>query len=523
MATTFWSKLMTGIKAFREAYFSAGGDDEEEFVKLEARRTRYAVLWSFFENTAYRDIHTWAKRMKIDYGLYQYVRNIYNPAYRIADFWCTYLWGGQLDMEAGDGEETPSALPIDTENELLRPAIRQLWRWSNWGINKDITTLWGSVMGDVALRVVDDTVHQKVYLQNVHPSTLKDITLDPFGNVKGYTLEEVRSHPLTGNDVTYREDASREGASVIYRTYLDGKPWPWNEVAAEWQEPYGFVPLVLIQHRNVGLQWGWSEVHPALAKIREVDDLASKLSDQIRKSVDAVWLFSGMAQPTTKPNLTGATATTDNPEPGRQEMKALYGPTGASAMALVADLDIEGTLKHIQGILEELERDYPELRSDVATSSGDASGRALRVARQRSERKVLQRRGGYDDALVRAQMMAVAIGGMRNYDAFAGFGLDSYGRGELDHQIAGRSVFAVDTLDQLEEEKLLWDTAVQATKAGLPLGAFLRRNGWSDEQIAEYEGSPERQSRVAGMTAAALGLQSLRGGEAGGEEPEDMG
>jgi hypothetical protein len=70
-------------------------------------------------------------------------------------------------------------------------------------------------------------------------------------------------------------------------------------------------------------------------------------------------------------------------------------------------------------------------------------------------------------------------------------------------------------LDQLEEEKLLWDTAVQATKAGLPLGTFLRRNGWTDEQIAEYEGSPERQSRVAGMEAATLGLQSLRGGEAG--------
>ena len=365
---------MTGIKAFREAYFSAGGDDEDQFVTLEARRTRYAVLWSFFENTAYRDIHTWAKRMKIDYGLYQYVRNIYNPAYRIGDFWTTYLWGGQLDMAAGDGQDTPSALPIDTDNELLRPAIGQLWKWSNWNVNKDIATLWGATLGDMALRVIDDTARQKVYIQNIHPAAIRDILLDPFGNVKAYVIEEERYHPLTGKEVVYREEASREGESVIYRTYLDGKLWPWNEVAAEWQEPYGFVPLVLIQHRNVGLQWGWAEVHPALAKIREVDDLASKLSDQIRKSVDAVWLFSGMTQPTNKPNLAGATATTDNPEPGRQEMKALYGPTGASATALVADLDIAGTLQHIQGILQELERDYPELRSDVATASGDAFG-----------------------------------------------------------------------------------------------------------------------------------------------------
>ncbi|NTU63917.1 MAG: hypothetical protein HGB05_11090 [Chloroflexi bacterium] len=135
---------------------------------------------------------------------------------------------------------------------------------------------------------------------------------------------------------------------------------------------------------------------------------------------------------------------------------------------------------------------------------------------------MLQRRAGYDDALVRAQMMAVSIGGMRNYEAFAGFGLESYERGELDHQIGERPVFAVDTLDQLEEEKLLWDTAVQATKAGLPLGSFLRRNGWSDEQIAEYEESPERASRVAGMEAAMLGLQTLRDSESGSAEQEPM-
>lgn len=502
---------MSGVRAFREAYFSAGIEDQATFADLDARRTRYAVLWSFFENTAYRDIHTWARRMRVDYGLYLYVRNIYNPAYRLADFWGTYLWGGSLDPEAGNGDRRTSCLPIETDNEALRPALAQLWRWSNWAVTKDITTLWGGVLGDVAIRVVDDTARGKVYLQNVHPSSIRDVDLDPFGNVKGYELEESRPDPLgKATAVVYKETATRDGEAVMYRTYRDGTLYAWNGQAAEWSEPYGFVPLVMIQHRNVGLEWGWGEAHPALSKIREVDDLASKLSDQIRKTVDVPWLFAGMAKLTTAPTLAGATATTDNPEPGRQEMKAIYGPTGSTATALVANLDITGTLAHITGILTELERDYPELRSDVATSSGDASGRALRVARQRAERKVLQRRAGYDDALVRAQQMAVAIGGMRNYEAFAGFGLASYGRGELDHAIGERPVFAVDTLDQLEEDKLFWDTAGVAVKAGLPLATFLRRQGWSDEEIAEYEASPERASRVAGMEAATLGLATMR-------------
>ena len=55
-------------------------------------------------------------------------------------------------------------------------------------------------------------------------------------------------------------------------------------------------------------------------------------------------------------------------------------------------------------------------------------------------------------------------------------------------------------------------------RRALPFGAFLRRNGWSDEQIAEYEDSPERQGRVAGLQAAAMGLQAF-GGETGGAVP----
>jgi hypothetical protein len=190
----------------------------------------------------------------------------------------------------------------------------------------------------------------------------------------------------------------------------------------------------------------------------------------------------------------------------------------------VAELPIGDTLTHIANILQELERDFPELRADVATASGDASGRALRVARQRAERKVLQRRAAYDGGLARAQMMAVAIGGMRNYEAFAGFGLESYERGELAHSIGTRPVFAVDALDKLEEERLFWQTAVDATKAGLPLMTFLRRQGWSDDEIAEYETSPERRAKVAGMEAAELGLSTMRdaaGSEGRGRPEED--
>ena len=103
----------------------------------------------------------------------------------------------------------------------------------------------------------------------------------------------------------------------------------------------------------------------------------------------------------------------------------------------------------------------------------------MRIARQRVTTKVNERRAIYDDSLVRAHQMAVAIGGFRGYKDFGGFGLESYDKGELDHAIGERPVFAVDPLDDIETEGAFWAAATAAVKSGLPLMTFLKRNGWS--------------------------------------------
>lgn len=485
---TGWGhRLMAGLKAFREAYLSTGADTAalgSAFGDWQARQLRYAVLWAYFENDAYRDVHSWARAYRADYGLYKYIRNIYNPAQRLGTFWETHLMGGALDPEAGDGTGQPSALPILTDNRTLRPALATLWRDSNWSVNKQIYALRGATLGDTVLRVVDDVARQRVYLEALHPGLLAAITRDPFGHVKSYRIEEQRPNPLGVGTVVYVETATRDGENVVYRTLLNGAPYAWNGVAAEWAEPYGFVPLVAVKHRDVGLDWGWSELHPALAKIRETDDLASKLDDQIRKLVDAPWLFAGVDDPR-KPTRAGAGAppSTKRPEPGREEMPVLYGPTGATATALVAPLDISATGEQIQRILQALESDYPELSFERLRLSGDASGQALRVARQPAESKVQERRTPYDDGLVRAQQMAVAIGGWRGYRGYESFGLESYRAGALNHRIGNRPVFGSDPIDQLEEQKLFWEVAKIAREAGVRLEVVLEQAGWPAEKI----------------------------------------
>ena len=501
---------MAGVRGFREHYLNAGALRTDEFDAFAARQMRYALYWALLENTAYRHIHTWARSLKVNYGLYEFTRGVYNPTARIADAWQTFLMGGALDPQAGDGKDTPSALPIliqGAQSEMtspLRGALATLWRDSNWQIKKDVLTLRGCVFGDIGLRVMDDTKRGKIYLSIVHPGIIQDIALDPFGNVKGYTIAEMRQDPRATQtrDVTYREECARDGDEVVYRTFLDDQPYAWNaEQGAEWREPYGFVPFVLIRHNDLGGTWGWSEIHSAVAKFFEVDDLASKLDDQVRKTVDAKWLFTGVPNPkdgviTTRGKTSSTSADEDTQRQAKREQEDAYfvPDPNAKAQALVAPLQIADALAVVKEILAELERDYPELQHDIWAAGGDTSGAALSVARQRVETRVLKRRPNYDDALVRAHQMAIAIGGYRRYDGYRGFDLDSYGAGRLDHSIGARPVFQPTRAQTLQEDAALWTAAnaavaagntIDAPTAGALLELVLRRNGYTDADLQQ--------------------------------------
>jgi hypothetical protein len=288
---------------------------------------------------------------------------------------------------------------------------------------------------------------------------------------------------------------------VVYQTLLNDQPYAWDGEVAEWKVPYGFVPLITTQHNNVGLSWGWSELYPCLSKIREVDDIASKLSDQVRKMVDSPWLFSGLDKPKEQPTARGNAAGPSNPEPGREEIPAIYAKDpNAKATALVAPLDIAATVTHLTSMLQELEREYPELQMDIWTASGESSGRALRTARQRTTTKVTARRAGYDNGLVRAQQMAVAIGGMRGYPGYEGFDLSSYSAGALEHAIGERPVFDPDPLDKIEESKAFWEAAKAAVDAGDTLEVYLEDAGWAKDKINRITNSPEHQAKLSLMS-----------------------
>ena len=480
---------MSGVRAFRKSFFDP---EDITWVSLNARLSRYSIFQGFYDNDAYDNVHTWAANLKVQYGLYESVRAISSPGFTIGDFYKNHIWGGVLSPEAKD----EGAIPIETTNKGLRDNIADLFKWSQWGKNRNIFVLKGTIYGDCGLRVVDDIARNRVYLEVVDPSMVADIEMDVFGNVRGYTLEY--DIDLDDTTVTYKEIVERDGQYVVYRTYKNDSPFAYpsnvdrtGTPREEWREAYTFTPFVWLNHIPTGSIYGNSELFAGLSKFREIDNQVSMLSDQVKNTIVPQWFLTGA----TADSITylKTTATKSRPEPWREKLKLLAVENDkAKFEPKLAKIDIDKVITYLKQLDDYLIRDYPELALHRFRTEGNAvSGRALRIAQMPAEAKVLERRTIYDTALKTAIQMCLSIGGMRGI--YKGVNLDSYAKGDLDFEINDREVFKIDPQDQSEMNLAFWSAADKAKLAGADLEGYLRSQGWEDAEIEEVLPEEEEQ------------------------------
>ena len=77
------------------------------------RQSRYTMAWSFYTNTIYDQLSSYlAATYPSGSQLYRYTKGLRNPIPAWVEFYVTNVWGGVLDLTAGDGGEYPSALPL---------------------------------------------------------------------------------------------------------------------------------------------------------------------------------------------------------------------------------------------------------------------------------------------------------------------------------------------------------------------------------------------------------------------------
>lgn len=464
-----------------------------------ARLGRYWIYDSYRNNTAYSSFNSIALTLKAANNLYKHIRGVYNPVFRQNQLLVSYIYGGSIDME----NLTSGAIPIVTGNAALIEAIKQVFTWSRWGENKSIYTRYGALLGDSVLKIIDDREKQKVRMEVLHPGKVRDVELDAVGNVLSILIEYERDpdtdvssitpgrfSPLNNwqnnKSYTYSEKITKD----TFETFKDGEPFAYyadasGKPVAAWANEYGFVPVVMCQHQPSGLKWGENAFHASIRKIDEVNDLASLLDDQIRKAVIPLLYAAG----------TRGESDLDADTSQKDKYTILYGPKDSTLQPVIADIDIVGAGGRIDAVLQELERDLPELALQRMRESAGTNMTAPGVKAAYSDAigRINEARGQYDSALVRALQMAISIGGYNQYENFGGFNLNSYDAGALDFYIKDRPVIN----DELSlNERIISLGSVGSMTPALQRLA-LEEMGYDEEAIESVVLDGETQTRNA--------------------------
>jgi hypothetical protein len=528
----------------------SAGSGAASWDDYHVRKSRYAMLWSFYNQSIYFGPH--GEALRREFKLYKFIRPVYNACGRIVDFHAAHVMGGQLDQDAGDGKVKPSCLPFipgEAASTSLRPALAALLRDSNWQVAKAIYTRWGVAMGDVGLEAVADTRRQKMRVRVVHPAEIEYAILDPYGNVRNYALQrwEIDPEDPSGRrPALYREVVRNDEGVVTFTTFKNGALYAWpGTPGSEWTFRWGFAPLAIVKNINNGTPWGESEIQGALAKTVECDDQGSNLGDQIRKAVNGPWFLKGASLAGSPPPLTpggngflgdpfapayppGGTAPT-TPTLRVQVIERDGIPfitcnaADADVKPLAFPLPIDMADGHIRTILDSLERDYPELQADVAVVTGEAaSGSAIEKARQKATDKVHERRSAYDAGFVKVAKMAMTIGADLGFPEYRALGAAAYEGGLLDFQIGERPVFSLTQAEKIEQEGKRAGAVKVYVEAGVPLGEALRLSGVSEEEVervteaADLQEEADQARREKARTALAA-AQAARLGVVGAD------
>lgn len=436
---SLWGRLVNAVQigylAFNQQALVAS--ERYTWADRDARLFRYAYNEGYYNNIPYGSSYSAAQKARR--GLYKFIRPINNPAARLVELYVGEVYGGTLDLQELQG----GALPIETDNDALRPALITLYQDSNWNSGKGLYVRFGAMLGDVAVKVVDDRSQQRVFLEVLHPAKIHSVIRDSRGRIEQARIEYDRReiNPATGNaeaTYTYAEEITPDE----FRTYRDGKPHAYyvnalGQAVDNWHNEYGFVPLELVQHHDMGLGWGVSCFQHALAKIDEINDAWSLLNDSVRKNIDIVWFMRGRA----------GSLEFDRNE--RDQIPILFGGVDAqSPVPMVPNVDIGSAGQNVLNMLGELDRDIPELALHQLRSQGNLTAPGVRAGWSDAINKIVAARASYDTGMVNLNKMGLymgALNGYRGYETVRGVtGVDDE---RLDHHVAERPVIE----DQITE------------------------------------------------------------------------
>jgi hypothetical protein len=483
-----WNTIMTATRnAYGAFKFTLANPGDVEYNQTANDRfSQYRLGWKAYTNDVFASAPGWSAYAE-SAGLYPKTRPIYNPVTRLVDFYASHIYQGALSMDGAnlpDGELLAIPLAKDTPDEI-RTALGQLYTWGNLAEKLDLLSVYGASMGDVAIEGVENTAKGRVWPQVVPASHITDYELDDRANVIAYTKEYRYYDRATSQSHAYKKTVTKEWISE----YKDGT------LTNQTENLYGFAPLVLISHRNLGTLPGAPAVR-SWGKIETLNSLASRLDAGIRVKMQSPTAVIGKSLTMSAPK------TADGKKANDSEIKMIFIEGDGTAIPLDGNLDIPGTMSFVQSLMTEIEHDHPEITMyNKLREMTQVTGPAAEILMGDVKGYVDRARQSYDGGLSRMLRMLITMAGVRANERAGGwqdlsdaqkkflpFNLDSYERGDLDFEIISSRPLVKKTKAQYWQDEQLRLQALQTgVNAGEPLEWQEKQAGMSDEDWAQLQ------------------------------------
>jgi hypothetical protein len=454
------------------------------------RNKTYSQMFAYYSNTAFEDVALWA-RYRNRHNLYRHTRQIFNPITRVVDFYAEHIYPGTLSANSRLETGEQSAMPFaHTTSDEIRQVAAQMWDWANWQNGMSIMVQHGALTGNVLVEVIDDVDRGKIRYQVHFPSVVKDFRLDNYGNLKAYVIEYETSDPAIDNGKPFRY--AKEVQTSFIAFYKNGKPHNFGKGEVI-ENPYGFVPAVWVKHLDIGSDYGVPAIRSAIGKIDELNSIVSHTADHIHKQIESpriLWTKSEV-----KPAFGKKVdySTYDS----RSQQVLLKGDPDGHTETLVGTLDPQTIVPILEKLLDEIEKDYPEVtmyeklrEQNIVTAPG--ASRLMGDVDKKTSRPA----SNYDHGNVKLVQMGAAIGGWRlqqgdwgrksdltpQQQKFSHFDLTSYTKGELDFTFTKRALVSPTPREEAEEFSV---RAGAVTSVGdvLPLEEKLKHLGYRADEI----------------------------------------
>lgn len=420
---------------------------------------RYDLYDHFFYNTVFTELNTALSILKAQYSTYAHIRSPYNPVERAVEGYVSAIYGGRIDLTNIQSGAIPVVSETDSEIEALRFVLRK----TGLKTTKNIYARNAARYGDAYLKIVDIPDSRTFRVKSIDPRHITDVRKDHNDDII-YVCIKTSLIDDSGTGYQYKEIITPE----YYATYKNDLPFGYGGRPAQWDNPYGFVPVVHAKFRDDGAMFGVNAFQAQIPKIIEVNDLASMITDSVRNVITPLVHARGINK--------GALATNSD-EISRDSIRIIYTAAGnGELLPIQMPIDIPGSLATLNRLLDELEDDLPVLALHRIRDMQQVTAPGVTAAFSDVVDRIIEVQSNLDAGVEKILAMAVAIAGMRGY--VSGYRLNYYTENRYTFYIDDRPIIN----DELSKRDKI--QALLSLNPELPTAPdILKRLGFTDNEI----------------------------------------